>query len=430
MLKSLFIKLRSSDFIKNSITLSGGVAVAQFLPMLFYPVLGRVFTAEEFGLLATITSVTSILAVVATGKYESGILIASTKREAATLAVLSLFISLIFLIVSYFLLQFVMGDTLSVWLKEPHLRQWLFVCPVAAFSIVVFNVYNEWCVRQKYFKGLSANKIVNSGAIVLFKTLFGFVKVVPQGLVVGDTLGRMVSAAVCVVRALARDGAEFCKVSFGEMKRCAVKFAEFPKFTMPGQLLNTIGMQFPILFIAAFFSKADVGHFSMAMAIFAIPITVISGAVRDVFRQRANEDYRTQGNCLAIFKRVTLILSLTALAALAVFVWFLPDLTMLFLGKQWFLAGRYAQYLSVAMALSFVSNSLSGVFIVAEKLRALFYWQVYYVASTLLAVILGGLVFKSMVATMILFSLMRGSAYLLSIVMTYIYAKGKTTVSV
>ena len=419
------MQLKLTDFVKNSIVLSSGVGLAQVLPLLFYPLLGRIFTVDEFGLLATLTAITSILVVVATGKYESGILIANGKREAASLAVLSLLLAGAFLAVAYVIMQFFMDDLLCRWLNESELYKWLFICPLSAFSIVVFNVYNEWCVREKYFKGLSANKIVNSGAIVLGKVVCGLTKVLPQGLVVGDTVGRVVTAAVCWWRAMKLDGSWFQQVTWSDIKAGARRYIEFPKYNMPGQLLNAVGMQAPLLLIAAFFNKTEVGYFSMAMAVFAIPITVISGALRDVFRQRANDDFKATGSCRAVYKKLFLPLSVAALAALLLLVWFLPWFTTLFLGKQWLAAGVYSQYLAPAMALSFVANSMSGVFIVAEKLKALFYWQVYYVVSTLAAVIVGGYYFKSMTVTVILFSIMRGSAYLLSIIMTYIISKGK-----
>ena len=76
MIRQIREKLKGSEFIKNSLTLSGGVAIAQVLPFLFYPVLGRIFTPAEFGLLAVITSIVSVLAVVGSGKYEGGILVA------------------------------------------------------------------------------------------------------------------------------------------------------------------------------------------------------------------------------------------------------------------------------------------------------------------------------------------------------------------
>lgn len=427
MSNRLLKKIGSSDFIKNSLTLSGGVALAQVLPFLFYPVLGRIFTAEEFGLLAVLTSITSVLAVVGSGKYESGILVAGDKNEAANLALFAVVMGLATMAVSWVLMQFVLIRPLTAWLDEPQLGHWIFVCPLAAFFIIVFNVYNEWCVRESYFKALSVNKIVNSAAITLSKTLLGFVKICSQGLVVGDLVGRAISAVGCVVRALYHDGNTFRQTRWAEMRRCAVKFKEFPKYTMPGQLLNTIGQAIPILLITAFFSKDEVGQFSMAMTIFAIPINVISTALRDVYRQRANEEYRQRGECLASFDRLLKLLLLLGGAGLLLFVWFLPWLTQLFLGAQWLPAGQYAQILAPAMVLSLVAGPLSGIFIVTEKLRAFFYWQVIYVVTTLVSVLVGGWLLGTMEATLILFAVLRGVAYLISILMTRRYAKGIRT---
>lgn len=414
-------ELYKNNFFRDSVILSGGTAVAQILPFLFYPILGRIFSVEEFGLLAALTAVTSILAVVASGKYESAILVADGKKEAASLALLSIVLSAVFLLLIYLVLQFALGNTLCMWLKEPMLKNMLWICPISAWAIIIFTVYNEWCVREKHFKSLSVNKIVNSGAIVGAKTVFGFVRVFTHGLVIGDVIGRIISALVCVVRALVRDGKTFYAVKKNEMVDAAKKYIDFPKFTMPGQLLNTIALQFPILLLAVYFNKTEVGYFSMAMTIFAIPLTVISGAVRDVFRQRANEQLNTSGSCRQLFIKVTVILSLMAVGAAAAMVWFLPQLSTLFLGPQWHTCGVYAQILCGAMVLSFVANSLSGMFIVANKLRQLFYWQLYFVTTTIAAILVGGLVYKSMIVTIALFSILRASAYLLSIIMTYRY---------
>lgn len=421
---SLTNRFKTNAFFRNSLTLSGGVAIAQLLPLVFYPVLGRIFTAEEFGLLASLTSITSVLAVVASGKYESGILIAKDKQEAANLAILSTLLSFVVLLAGWGLLQFVLLEPLKLWLKEPGLGRWIYICPLAAFSIVIFTIYNEWCVREKRFKALSLNKIINSAGITFGKVFFGLVPLTSQGLVLGDTLGRALSALGCVFRCWLTDRATFAQVTWQEMKRCAIRFKDLPLFTMPGQLLNTIGLQFPVLFIAAFFSKTEVGYFSMAMAIFALPINIISGALRDVFRQRATDEIRQQGNCIGSFRKITLLLTGLAGAGLAGFVWFLPWLMQLFLGPQWYVAGQYGQILSVAMAFSFVANTLSGLFIVCEKMKQLFVWQCVFVGSTIIAVLLGGLCFKSMTATLVLFSAMRSGAYLLSIIMTARYAKG------
>lgn len=418
-------RFKGNAFAKNSLTLSGGVAVAQVLPLLFYPVLGRIFTAEEFGLLAAVSSITTVLSVLGSGKYENGILVASDKREAAHLAVLSVVLGLVSMALSWIVLRFVLADSLVAWFQEQELARWLFVCPLAAFFIIVYNVYNEWCVREKYFKALSVNKIVNAGAITLGKLFFGFVRLSSQGLVVGDLIGRGISAVGCSIRAWLRDGSTFAKVRLSGLQRCAVRFSEFPLYTMPGQLLNTIGQALPVLFIAHFFNKAEVGYFSMALSLFAIPINVVGSAVRDVYRQRANEEYMSGGTCLASFNKVMKFLLAVGIGAFLLFEWFLPQLMALFLGQQWFVAGRYAQILAPAMVLMFVSTSLSGLFIVAGKLRQFFYWQLAYAVTTFLSVWLGGLLFDSMEALLILFSVTRCAVYAASIVMTRRYAKGE-----
>lgn len=418
------MRLKGNAFVKNSLTLSGGVAVAQVLPFLFYPLLGRLFQASQFGMLATVTAITSVLAVIGSGRYESAILIARSKDEAARLALLSLLLGVVVLSISWGIIHFVMADTLCGWFNEPGLARWLFVCPLAAFFIVVYNVYNEWCVREGYFKALGVNKIVNSGAIALGKVLMGVVRICSQGLVVGDLIGRGVSAVGCALRAWMHDGRSFAAVRLHDLPPMALRYKEFPFFTLPGQLLNTVGKALPVFFIVRRFGSAQVGFYSMAMALFSVPVNIISTAVRDVYRQRANEEFAEQGNCRRSFDRVLLLFTAMGVGAFLLFEWFLPWLTGLFLGSGWEVAGRYAQILAPAMVVMFVSNSLSGLFIVAGKLRQFFWWQFYFAAITLLSLWLGGVLFDSIEGMLALFAAGRASAYIASIVMTRHYSKG------
>ena len=80
---------------------------------LFYPVLGRIFTPAEFGLLAVITSIVSVLAVVGSGRYEGGILVADDKKEAAHLAALSLLVGFVCMAVLWPVVQIFFGEQLA-----------------------------------------------------------------------------------------------------------------------------------------------------------------------------------------------------------------------------------------------------------------------------------------------------------------------------
>lgn len=414
------------EFARNALTLSVGTSIAQAFPILFYPVLGRIFTPAEFGLLATLTSITSILMVLSTGKYESSVLITDSKKDGANVIGLVLLLSFSILSISFIALQ-LLSEQFGVWFNEPTLKKWLFICPISAYSIIIFNCYNEWCVRNKYFITLSSNKIVNSAAITLSKLFLGFVKITGNGLVVGDVIGRMISAGGCIFKAMQKDRKEFLDLSFKRMRHLAIRYQEFPKFFLPDQLLNIIGFSLPVLLIGAFYQSTEVGYYAMTMNVLSIPLTVISGAIRDVFRQRANEEFIKTGSCVNIYRKLLKNLVLGGLAGSIILFFTLPTIFAIVLGEQWRVAGEYSQILLPMMAIDFVAICFSGVLIVTEKLKVSFFWQIYYVGITCISLLLGLAVFQDMKISLICFAIGRSTAYLIFIFLTYKYSKGKTT---
>jgi|LSQX01.3.fsa_nt_gb O-antigen/teichoic acid export membrane protein len=423
-MKSILKKiLPKGEFAKNTLTLTLGTSIAQFFPLLFYPILGRIFTPEEFGLLATLTSITAILGVLATGKYDQGILIADSKKEAADLVGFTVLLSLIVLTISFITLQ-VFSSQVAGWFSEPLLSKWLWIPPLNAFVIIIFNSFNEWCVRHKYFTILSWNKITNSASHTLGKVFFGFVKISGNGLVVGDLLGRTFSAGTCVYRAWRIDRSVLSKISTKQFKVLSKKYIDFPKYLLPDQLINTLGVAIPVLFIGVYFNSTEVGYYSMTMQVLLLPISLISRAVRDVFRQRANEDFVKHGNCISIYKKLLVRLTLLGLIGSFAIIAFLPSIFGFVLGQQWEIAGQYSQILLPMMTLSFISMSLSGVFVVVRKMKISLLWQIYYTAITVTSLLIGFFIFKTMMGTLLCFAVGRGSAYLLYIILSYKYSKG------
>jgi len=423
--KTDILQSLKGEFGKNILTLSSGTALAQIIPFLFYPIIARIFTPAEFGLLALLTTIITILSEFASGKYELGILVAKTKQDAANLVGLTILLSFIVVIVIYLILQLFFAELLSQELKEPQLKNWLFICPIASFSIIIYGTYNEWCVRNGYFKNLAINKITNSSAITLSKLFLGLVKIFSQGgLVIGDLTGRLFSAGACIFRAFQKDAAAFKEVSLVQMKKLAKEFVEFPKFIMPGRLLSEIGKYFPVLFLASYFNSVEVGYFSMTMLVFSVPVNIISFAVKDVFRQRANEELKNTGNCRNIYIKVLKILSIMAVVGILLFILLLPFIFSIFLGKQWNVASYYAQILTIPVLLSFVATPLFDVLIITNKLKINLLWQIYYAVITFLSLWIGCALYKNVIMALSFLAIGRSSAYLLSILLSYRYAKG------
>lgn len=422
----MYLKLKQfvkkSDFVKNSFLLASGTTIAQFFPLLIYPILGRIYTAEQFGFLASFTAIVAILAVISTGKYEMSILIAKTDEEAANILVLSLLLSIIVLTISLLPL-FLFKNYIDNYFKFEISFKWIILFPLSAFCINVFNCYNEWCVRRKYYRLLSLNKITNSASVSGSKLLFGFVDISSQGLTIGDIFGRIITAVICITRLLKKELNLFKKASLKGIICQAKRFKEFPLYTMPAQLLNTLGSSLPILLVGIFYNK-ELGYYSMTTSVVALPISVVSVAIRDVFRQKANEDFQRYGAFDKLFIKLLKYLSIISIAVALIVFFFLPKMFGFVLGEKWITSGYYTQILMPMIIVDFIAMSLSGVLTITEKLKQTLIWQICFVSVSVLSILLGGLLSKKIETTLYFFTFARLIAYLYLIILSYYYSKG------
>ena len=121
----LLAKIKSSTFFKNGLTLSGGVALAQVLPFLFYPVLGRIYAADQFVLLASMTSIITVLSVVGSGRYEAALVVVEERLRAAHLALLAVLLGLGSMLLCEFQAY---GCYLQRWVHGLKVRRWAIGC--------------------------------------------------------------------------------------------------------------------------------------------------------------------------------------------------------------------------------------------------------------------------------------------------------------
>jgi O-antigen/teichoic acid export membrane protein len=424
-----YLKALSNEngFIRHSFTLSVGTTIAQAIPIVFSPVLTRIFSPEEFGLLAVVSSISAIISVISTGKFETVIVVADDKKDAANLVAVSLILSLLIsLLVSIILIFF--SDVIIYMLKQPRLKYWIFICPLSALFISVYQVYNEWCIRGSQYVRLSLNKIINSSSITGSNLFFGFTKIADGGLIIGELTGRFISAASCIISALRKDYSTFTMISWKRSKELIIKFRECPTFILPGQLINMLGGQIPILIISYFFSEKEVGFFSVARMALTVPVSMITLAVRDVFKQRANDEYRLKKNCLNIYKRMAKSLLILSILIFGVLFFILPTVFTFVFGQKWKEAGEFAQIFCPMVMINFISESFTGLFYITKKLRKVLFWQILYFSFTVIFLFAGYYIFKDIKMVLISFVTGRIMVDLISLSMTYKLSKGESQI--
>ena len=172
LVKGFINRIRTSDYTKSLLVLTGGTFIAQLIPIIFYPIIGRLFTPDQIGTAAIFSQIAAILAILVTGGYTYSIFISKSKEEAFNIIVLVLSLS-IFVLSVICLTFYFLRDEIHLLLNEPLFVKLFFIPILIALFIVIYQCYNEWCVKNKYFKQLSVNKLVNSSSLSIAETCLG-----------------------------------------------------------------------------------------------------------------------------------------------------------------------------------------------------------------------------------------------------------------
>lgn len=422
MVNQFFHKYKSSTFVKNALTLTIGTTIAQILPFAFYPIFSRIYSPEQFGFFYTIISIIPVLTILSTGMFEHAILISKDEDESNNViklillrTIISLFIiSVLFLFAVNFISFF---DFFLIY------KNWFFVSILIAFFTIIYNVFNEWSIRLKKFNHLAFNKIYNSTFTSISKVAAKYLSLFNNGLIIGEFLGKFITSIICVKSVIKYDKTIFDSTKLSEIKAVYLKHKNFPKYMMPDQLINTLGGSIHVYIIGLYFGNIELGYISMALSLLTVPVTVISSAIKDVFRQKANELYIVTGSCRELYVKLLKPVFVFGLLLFFLLFFIVPYVFPIFLGDKWITAGEYAQYLMPVFFLNFVSMSLGGVLVIANEIRVSLYWQIYNVITTVIALFIGALFFKSMIVTITLLVIAKSSSYLIYIYLSYKYSQ-------
>jgi O-antigen/teichoic acid export membrane protein len=412
----------NSEFKKNLLVLTSGTVLAQTIPIVCAPLMTRLFLPGDFGLYTNFIALAAFVNIFISGKYELAIILPERHEEAVNILSLACVLCLSFTCILS-LVFFFFSESLSSIIRMNDLKQFLWLIPISACFAVIYMIFNEWCVRKKTFTTLSKNKISNTTGIAGSSLLFGLFKI-SGGLIFGEILGRFASASLAIFRVLKDDRGLFRHISISKMVFYAKKYSDFPKFNLSGQFFSVLGHQLPVLLLTAKFGIYDIGLFSLSERVLGLPLNFVGNAFKDVFKQRAANDYRKNGNCRSIYlKTMTVLLCISVIPFFILFL-FAPFLFSLVFGKEWYIAGEYARILCPMFCVSFLMIPTSGMFVIAEKQKREFIWQILYFIVTVISLFVG-ISIGEIKETLICFCAGRLCVYLINIFITYNLAKGK-----
>lgn len=384
-------RLPKGGFLHNVLTLMTGTAIAQAIPILISPILTRLYSPGDFGMLALYTSVVSMIGVIVTARYEMAIMLPENDEDAVNLGALSLSIAVVIsaltlLAVWYF------NAPIARFLGKPDIAKWLYLVPIAVLTIGISQVLNYWSTRRNLYRRLAVARVAQSVANGSVNLGQGFASMGVSGLIVGNLAGQVLSAGVLIRQAWPDLLKYRSSVRWDRMRHNANVYQDFPKVNSLQAFVDILQSSGVVFLISSLFGGAVLGFYSFTLRILQAPFGLLGASVSQVFYQKASEIYKNGGDLQVLVKKTILSLSAMALPIFLILGFFAPPLFGFVFGKEWREAGTYAQILVPWIFLNFIVSPISQVPIIVGEQKRNFMLAVIGNSLILLSVIYGGFI--------------------------------------
>lgn len=402
--KKRFDNSNKKSFALDVLTLSGGATLAQILTILSVPVLTRLYQPENFGVWALYSSITSIISVIICLRYEYSIMLPESDEDAVNLLGVSFLaigvITSLTLVIIWSFKELIINV-----LNSPQIGNYLWLVPPFVLVNGIFLALNSWNSRTKLFKRLSISRVSSSVSTIATQIIIGILyKKSPSGLITGSLSGQSV-ATFMLAGQIWRDDRSLIRKSLNWKKMYEVlkRYRKFPLVDSFSALMNSISWQLPAFLLAAFFSPAIVGFYSIGFRLLQMPMSLIGSSISQVFFQRASRA-ASSGNLSVLAENVFKILVIIGMFPILVLTIVGSDVFTVVFGKAWAEAGIYTQILGFWAFVWFISSPLTGIYLVVEEYDFGFLYNFINLATRFLSLIIGGFLGSARTA-LILFSI-------------------------
>jgi O-antigen/teichoic acid export membrane protein len=395
---------QQESFAFDVLTLAGGTTFAQILTILSVPVLTRMYGPEDFGVWALYSSIISIISVIICMRYEYSIMLPELDEDAINLLGVS-FLAIGVVTVSTLATIWFFKESIINILNSPQIGNYLWLVPPFVFVNGIFLALNNWNSRTKLFRRLSFSKISSSVSTTAIQIIIGiFKKNSPSGLIIGSLTGQSVATFILGGQ-IWRDDRNLIRknLSWKKMHDGLKRYRKFPLVDSWSALMNSISWQLPAFLLAAFFSPAIVGFYSLGFRLLQMPMSLIGSSISQVFFQRASRA-SSEGTLSALSENVFRMLVIIGMFPILVLTIVGSDVFTVVFGIAWAEAGVYTQILGFWAFVWFISSPLTGIYLVVEEYHFGFRYNFFNLVTRLFSLTIGGLLGSARMA-LILFSI-------------------------
>lgn len=339
-------------------TLVLGSGIGRLIGIAAIPILTRLFSPEDFGVLAVFTALVAMLAPMVTLRYVLAIPLPRHDGVAMNLLAIStgLMLALSALVA---LVLWLGGEALLQLISMQALASWWWLIALGVLGTAAYEMLTMWATRRRAYKVIAQTNVTQSAAGAVVKIALGLASLQPLGLLIGQVvaqaggIGRLLRGFMGEFRTNRRH------ITAKRMRQIAWRHRGFPIWRVPSQVLLVFATQAPMLFIAALYDAKTTGQFGLAMMALSVPVSIIGQSAGKALYGEASRIFLNNPLKVAQMARETQFrLFLIALAPTIILFALGENLFSFVFGNEWRTAGIFASFLSISLLFQFTSAPL------------------------------------------------------------------------
>lgn len=358
----LKLKISNNPLLKGLLIVGSGTTISQGMLVITAPIITKLFTPSEFGVYAVFTSISSIMVVAASLRYELAIPLPTEKKKAVNIMALCFFLTNFSGLVFLFLLLFFHKDLFSIFHLE-SINNYFLLLIAAFFVSSMYQMLNYWAIRERDYIIITKTRILMNVSNSGLKIIMGLIKTGVFGLIFGEICSQVVGTFTIFKKIWKTEKQIITQnVSLANMREVAEEYLHFPLYSFPAAVLNVVSLQIPVFMLSFRFGLQTVGWFSLSSTVLILPGSLIANSLGQVyFGEISNNIREKKGDLFFLYQSTTKKLLQIGIFLIGIPAIIAPIFFPVLFGEVWREAGWYCYPLAIMVIASFCTSATSNL---------------------------------------------------------------------
>ena len=382
-----------------------GSFIAQLITLISAPIITRLYTPSDFGILTLIWSYIVILSVIACLRLDQAVVIEDCDEYALHLVLLCIIITTTLVLALSIIMAWFPG-IITKYIELNSNSHYLWFIPAGLMAFGINSTLTHWHTRQKDYFLIAFGRVAGALFSAFIKILLGILFFSSSfWLLSGNIIALVVPILLLLIIFLRKNLTQIIRISNKNyMLALLKKYKNFPTYYAATDIINSSSQNIPIILLGHFYSPAVIGFYGLSIAVLRRPIDIVSQSFSKVYLQKVAEEIHEGTDVRRNFIKSTLglfIVGFFPFAALGLF----GELLFVFLfGPKWATAGIYTQILSPWLFLGFVNPPATQIIIVKQKFKFNLKFNILNLGLRVLAIVVPSMLINKPIYSILAFS--------------------------